>query len=467
MSLSRECFISGDDFFTDKDGKIILPLGCITFRETAAPDGFRVNDSVLTNYITLEENAAETTGTGRVLYNTQTIKEEPSFGGVIIDKTSADSGQQTDGDAVLKGAVFSITSLNDFSVSIADQPGRAYDKNDEVAVITTGDDGIARIGAVLQAGTYRITEKTAPQGYKLSSQTIEFTIKNHGEIVDKTGTPVIDEVIRGGFMLQKVDLDTGKDEPQGDADLAGAQFTVINRSAKSVKVNGRVYKPGDTVMTLTTNEKGFAQTEKKVLPYGTYEVRETVPPKGYQIDMAVKTVTITEEGQYDKLSYTYQDPVIRGGIRVNKYDIEVNAVGGRQGDAALAGAVFTIINESSHPVIVDGKEYANGEVVAALTTGEDGTAATSASALPYGTYRITETKAPYGYLLSGENIAKTVQIRENGRVMTDEVKDEIIGLLEEIVGEIRKRNGVKTTYYIENATIINGGDGDADKRVDP
>ncbi|MDD6615601.1 MAG: SpaA isopeptide-forming pilin-related protein, partial [Lachnospiraceae bacterium] len=426
LSLSRECFISGDDFFTDKDGKIILPLGCITFRETAAPDGFRVNDSVLTNYITLEENAAETTGTGRVLYNTQTIKEEPSFGGVIIDKTSADSGQQTDGDAVLKGAVFSITSLNDFSVSIADQPGRAYDKNDEVAVITTGDDGIARIGAVLQAGTYRITEKTAPQGYKLSSQTIEFTIKNHGEIVDKTGTPVIDEVIRGGFMLQKVDLDTGKDEPQGDADLAGAQFTVINRSAKSVKVNGRVYKPGDTVMTLTTNEKGFAQTEKKVLPYGTYEVRETVPPKGYQIDMAVKTVTITEEGQYDKLSYTYQDPVIRGGIRVNKYDIEVNAVGGRQGDAALAGAVFTIINESSHPVIVDGKEYANGEVVAALTTGEDGTAATSASALPYGTYRITETKAPYGYLLSGENIAKTVQIRENGRVMTDEVKEDVI-----------------------------------------
>lgn len=52
-------------------------------------------------------------------------------------------------------------------------------------------------------------------------------------------------------------------------------------------------------------------------------------------------------------------------------------------------------------------------------------------------------------------------------LMTDEVKDEIIGLLEEIVGEIRKRNGVNTTYYIENATIINGGDGDADKRVDP
>lgn len=51
--------------------------------------------------------------------------------------------------------------------------------------------------------------------------------------------------------------------------------------------------------------------------------------------------------------------------------------------------------------------------------------------------------------------------------MTDETKEEMIDLLKEIVGEIRKRKDVTTTYYIENATIYNGGDGDADKRVDP
>lgn len=416
------CFISGDEFFRDSNGKYALPLGCITFQETKAPVGYQVNPELFTNQIT--EDVAS--GDGRVIYNVRMVRDNPSFGGVIVDKTSADFGQDADGDAVFQGAVFSITSLNEETVTRFDQPGQAYAKNAEIATIISGDDGIARIGAVLQAGTYRITEKAAPEGYRLSFQTIDFTITKHGEIVDKTGTPIIDEVKRGGFTIQKLDADTGKHEPQGDADLSGAQFTVTNRSAKSVKVDGNAYNPGEVVMTLTTDEKGFAETERNILPYGIYEVKETVPPQGYEIDPAVKTVEIRTEGQYDKLDYEYRDPVIRGGIRISKYDIEVNAISGRQGDASLAGAVFTITNESDHSVIVDGKEYAKGEVVATLTTGEDGTASTSASALPYGTYTVTETKAPYGYRLSGENISKTIQIRENGTIVTDEVKEDVV-----------------------------------------
>ena len=45
-----------------------------------------------------------------------------------------------------------------------------------------------------------------------------------------------------------------------------------------------------------------------------------------------------------------------------------------QGDATLSGAVFEIYNRSKAGVVVSGKEYAPGQVVHTLTTGEDGSA---------------------------------------------------------------------------------------------
>ena len=422
LEFSSECYVSGDTFYTDEKGNTVLPLGCVTFRETKAPAGFQINPEVFTNRI--EENGSS--GDGQMIYHVKTVKDVPVFGGVIVDKTSADFGQDTDGDAVFKGAVFSVTSLNEGTVCKSSEQNISYRKGEEIATITSGEDGIARIDAVLQAGEYRITEIKAPEGYRLSSQTIDFKISKHGEIVDKTDSPIVDEVKKGGFTIRKLDADTGKNIPQGDAVLSGAQFTVINRSVKSVRVEDRVYKPGETVMTIRTDENGYGGTGRNILPYGTYEVKETVPPKGYETDPAVKTVVIREDGQYDTLSYEYRDPVIRGGIRVNKYDIEVNSASGKQGDASLSGAEFTVINESEYPVVVDGNEYMKGEVVATLITDEDGTAATSAFAFPYGTYTVKETKAPYGYLLPDAGIAKTVQIRENGIIMTENIKEEVV-----------------------------------------
>ena len=46
------------------------------------------------------------------------------------------------------------------------------------------------------------------------------------------------------------------------------------------------------------------------------------------------------------------------------------------------------------------KYYSKGDLVATLTTGEDGKA--GISGLPLGQYRVVETKAPYGYVLNGE-----------------------------------------------------------------
>ena len=67
----------------------------------------------------------------------------------------------------------------------------------------------------------------------------------------------------------------------------------------------------------------------------------------------------------------------------------------------MEGAVFTITSLNDHPVIVDGKTYTKNQVVMSLTTDSKGTASTKKDALPFGHYRIDETKAPEGYLNEG------------------------------------------------------------------
>ena len=47
-----------------------------------------------------------------------------------------------------------------------------------------------------------------------------------------------------------------------------------NRSNSIVKVNGTEYSPGQNVMVITTNSEGVA-TSGQILPYGTYEIKET------------------------------------------------------------------------------------------------------------------------------------------------------------------------------------------------
>ena len=67
-------------------------------------------------------------------------------------------------------------------------------------------------------------------------------------------------------------------------------------------------------------------------------------------------------------------------------------------------------------MLVDGKLYQKNEVVKTILTGIDGIASTAADTLPYGKYRIDESKSPTGYLKDG---AKPIEfeIKENGKIV--------------------------------------------------
>ena len=45
--LTEKYKVSGDDFYVDTDGTVVLPLGTITIQETKAPDGYLLEGATL------------------------------------------------------------------------------------------------------------------------------------------------------------------------------------------------------------------------------------------------------------------------------------------------------------------------------------------------------------------------------------------------------------------------------------
>ena len=82
----------------------------------------------------------------------------------------------------------------------------------------------------------------------------------------------------------------------------------------------------------------------------------------------------------------------------------------------MKDAEFEIISLNDNAVLVEGKLYKKGEVVKTILTDIEGVASTSVDLLPYGKYRIEESKAPEGYLRDG---AKPIEfeITEDGKIV--------------------------------------------------
>ena len=101
----------------------------------------------------------------------------------------------------------------------------------------------------------------------------------------------------------------------------------------------------------------------------------------------------------------------------------ISETGKKQGtiDTLTPRKKFAIISLNENPVLVEGRLYKKNEIVKTIQIGIDGVAITSADLLPYGKYKLEETKAPEGYLTDG---AKEIEfsITENGKIvdLTDE-----------------------------------------------
>lgn len=133
-----------------------------------------------------------------------------------------------------------------------------------VATATTNAKGVATF-ARLQPGNYTVREKTASQGYKLSSAS-----QNVAVVAGVTSTATFTNArIFGRIRIVKTDKLTEKPLP-------GAVFTVTRLSGPE---SDNASDIGKVVATITTNAQGIAETG--ILPWGEYKIVETGVPDGY------------------------------------------------------------------------------------------------------------------------------------------------------------------------------------------
>ena len=325
----------------------------------------------------------------------------------------------------------------------------------QLAALTTDTSGNTEAVEV-RATTVYIKELSAPAGFKIDKTVYSLSVEAGKTATLKVSdTPKVTDTL---IELFKIDMETQKSNPQGNASLEGAEFT-WNFYAGYYNKNNLPAQPTRTWATKTIAEKDsdgaihyitrladkykvsgdsfYTQDGKNVLPLGTLTVEETKSPSGYllagaymQADGSEEQIKgmyltqITEDGDLAVLSgsnqYHVSDKVIRGGVKIQKRDLETKDTKA-QGGATLKDTAFEIISLNENAVLVEGKLYKKNEVLKTIHTDIEGIASTSADLLPYGKYRLSEQKPPEGYLTDG---AKPIdfEITENGKIvdLTDE-----------------------------------------------
>lgn len=302
------------------------------------------------------------------------------------------------------------------------------------------NDGTNNTGLELSTITYQVVVSyDSVQGVITTVTDSEGnTLGNY--IDDATRQPIVqvETEIWEPIGLIKVDTERvahGQDgnEAQGNGSLAGAEYQVytsnrnIFNGTSTYEYNGKTYSVSDQAvsgmylisvddepLTIVIGDDGYGETEVELPWADCYYAKESVAPKGYVIDNtaypiskvwtdntnnnvpviipgtthAVATVDVTgyEDGRLP-------EQILRGSLEIQKLDATTNT-NVAQGDASLAGIKYAIVNTSNYSIFYTptGTEYAPGEVVAILTTDNDGYCATPDNALPYGTYDVYELR---------------------------------------------------------------------------
>ena len=387
-----------------------IPFGTVTVKELTAPEGYRLDTEVHTYTV----DGSQLTGDVYEL-EVDDLTEDVQRGGLTIQKLDSQTGTTPQGDANLEGISFEIVNNSQNAVVVngnTAQPGQV------AMTITTNAAGVATTGEnALPYSDYTVREvSTNDSMLQTFTEEISVTIDSDGEMLEYEAE---NEVVRGGIDISKEDSEMGS-TPQGNSSFAGISFEVVNRSANPVVVGGQTYAVGDVVMTITTDESGHASTGNDVLPYGTYEVRESATNESMLLTWAGQTVTVRQNGH--SVAVTAVDEVERGGLAVEKQDTITGST--PQGDADFSGITFEVINNSRNPVMVEGQKYQPGEVVKILVTDSEGKASTADDLLPYGEYILHESSTNESMLLTAPD--QTVNITDDGIIYEFTMADEVV-----------------------------------------
>ena len=375
-----------DTFETDANGSFTLPEklehGSYYLHETKAPEGYLLGVEDIPFVVDQEfdwENPLSIT-----------YPDAPAKGKIRVTKTDKETDKP-----IPSGAEFTVTAAED--ITTPDGTIRT-EKGTVVATLTTDEKGKAETEA-LYLGKYVIKETKAPNGYLLNPKEFAVTLEyedQETEIVYGDVT-VPDELAKGKIRVKKTDAETGNG-------LSGAEFE-IRAKEDIVTPDGTVkVKAGTVVDTITTSNKGTAETKELYL--GKYEVQETKAPEGYLLNTQKYPVELIYADQETEIVYgdvTVPDEIAKGKIRITKTDKETNK-------PIPSGAEFTVTAAEDITTPDGTVRSEKGTVVATLTTDDKGKAETDK--LYLGKYVIKETKAPEGYLLNPKEFEVTLAYKD-------------------------------------------------------
>lgn len=298
----------------------------------------------------------------------------------------------------------------------------------EIETITTDEKGLAT-SDLLSFGEYYIQETKATDKYKMDDTKYYFTIDEDGETeFINSGLPILNTLKQGQIDLMKVSNETKFNDSE---QLKGAEFAVY----KDSNANGLLDagEENNLVDTLTTNKQGYAKSSK--LTVGSYLVKETKAPNGYNLSTAVYPVEVTAD---TVTAVNNNEPVvnehIQGKVKFHKTDENGNNI---------EGVELTIYNESD-------------EEVDKVVTDENGNA--ESASLDYGKYYAKETSAPEEYIMSDEKYdieinAETVNHEVTIQVINDLIEGQVqISKVDSKTGE--NLSGAEFTIYDENGNIV-------------
>ncbi|HAT4308271.1 TPA: Cys-Gln thioester bond-forming surface protein [Clostridium perfringens] len=248
------------EFTSSKDGnKFTLPEGKYQFKETVAPNGYKLNEEIgnfeIKNGEVVKAN----------------LKDERKQGTLEFTKTDVTTGK----------------TINGAKIKIECTEGLSKGKVIEFVSSENGNK------FTLDEGKYTFEETVAPEGYKLSTEKGTFEIKD-GKI---TKANLKDERKVGTLEFTKTDLTTGD---------------VIDGA--KIKITGTSGLNKGKVIEFTSSKDG----NKFTLEEGTYEFEETTAPEGYKVNTEKGTFTI-KDGQVTKANL--KDARKMGKLEFTKTDV--------------------------------------------------------------------------------------------------------------------------------------------------
>ena len=392
-------------YFTDEQGYLILPqnlkIGHYRIEEVNAPYGYTLNE----NYyeVTVDSNTAyQMDGiSGDVIieavYENHPVKGELTIvkKGEVLDGFKDDFTYQTEN---LEGAEFEIYAAEDIYTADfqKDDNGNRileYAAGTLVKTVTTDKDGKAVLKN-LPLGSYKIVEKTAPDGFVLNSeaQIITFSYKDQE-------TPVIEQTAIFENDRQKVEISVVKQDADTEAAVAGAEFGLYAKN--DMKGHGAVIVKADTLLGKAVSGEDGKAVFTQDLPFGEYYIKELAAPDGYVSSDKVLEVKAEYQGQdvnVVQLSSVFKNQPTK--VVVSKSDLTTGV--------ELSGATLTVLDKNGN--VVDTWKSVKGEqhLIERLAVGEN--------------YTLREEMAPYGYLKAEEI---TFTIEDTGEIQKVEMKDDV------------------------------------------